>query len=363
MAPLVIAVLVVLVGSGLCSGSETALLSVPGVRARQLAEGGGRSARALFAIKQHVARPISAIVVINNVFNIVGSITVGVLAAAQFGEGWVGVVSGVLTFLVILFGEIMPKTLAERHAERFALVIAIPVLALTKLLTPIVVMFEVLMRPLTRGRRAPVTNESEIRLLAHIGGSEGIIEADEVEMIQRVFHLNDRTARDLMTPRTAVTWLDADRPIAEVKEAVVASPHSRILVVEHDDLDRAIGVALKDDLLTALLADGADRVRDHTRDVVGVPWLTRADDLLRLFRSQREHLVLVVDEFGGTMGVVALEDVIEVLTGPILDETDERADLRGYARARAKARIRRRQSVGRPGGTDDAAPGGRRSAR
>jgi len=353
MAQLVLTVLVVLVGSGLCSGSETALLSVPDVRARQLAEDGSRRARALLGIKQHLARPISAIVVLNNIFNIVGSITVGAVAAAQFGDRWVGVVSAVLTFLVILLAEIMPKTLAERHSERFALIVALPVLALTKLLTPLVVVFETLMKPLTRGRRAPLTNESEIRLMAHIGGSEGIIEEDEVEMIQRVFQLNDRTAQDLMTPRTAVTRLDADRTVDDARDAIVASPHSRILVVENDDVDRAIGVALKDDLLTALLTHGPDRVRDHTRDVVGVPWLTRADDLLRLFRSQRDHLVLVVDEFGGTMGVVALEDVIEVLTGPILDETDERADLRDYARA--MARIRRR-GADRP--TDDEPPTG-----
>lgn len=348
MALLVVAILVVLVGSGLCSGAETALLSVPEVRVRQMAEDRSRRARALLAIKQHMARPISAIVVLNNIFNIVGSITVGVIATREFGEAWVGVVSAVLTFLVILFAELMPKTLAERHAERVAIAVAIPVFAITKLLTPLVLLFETLMKPLTRGQRAPLTNESEIRLLAHIGGSEGIIEADEVEMIQRVFQLNDRTAKDLMTPRTAVTWLEADRPVAEARDEIVASPHSRIIVAENNDLDDCIGVALKDDLLAAMLDGGTDTVRDHTRDVVGVPWMTRADDLLRQFRSQREHLVLVVDEFGGTMGVVALEDVIEIITGPILDETDQRADLQGYARAKAKARLRSRQPAQRP---------------
>jgi Mg2+/Co2+ transporter CorB len=111
MGGLVVTVLVVLLGSGLCSGAEAALLSVPEVRARQLAEQGGRSARALLAIKERIARPISAIVVLNNVFNIVGSIMVGRAAPAVFGAGWVGVVSGVLTFLIILFAEILPKTL------------------------------------------------------------------------------------------------------------------------------------------------------------------------------------------------------------------------------------------------------------
>jgi CBS domain containing-hemolysin-like protein len=338
MGTLVGAVLVVLIGSGLCSGSEIALLSVPDVRARQLAEDGGKRARALLAIKQHIARPIAAIVVLNNVFNIVGSIAVGSIAIAVYGERWVGVVSGVLTFLVILFSEIVPKTLAERYAEQVALAVSVPVQALTTLLTPLVVLFEVLMRPLTRGERPPSISEAEIRLLAGIGRSEGVIEEDEMEMIQRVFQLNDRLARDLMTPRTAVTWLDADRPLADAADDILVSEHSRIVIAE-GDLDRTVGVASKHDLLAALLRDpDAATLAEHARPVEAVPWLAPADDLLLLFRRRREHLAIVVDEYGGTMGVVTLEDVIEVLTGPIVDETDRRPDLRDYARARALRR-------------------------
>lgn len=340
MVALVVTVLVVLVGSGLCSGSETALLSISSVRARQLAESGGRRAHALLAIKERIARPISAIVVLNNIFNIVGSIAVGTVATAVFGQRWVGVVSGVLTFLVILFAEIMPKTLGERYAEQVSLWVALPVRGVTWLLTPLVVLFEVLLRPLTRGKRSPTTNEQEIRLLADIGRSEGIIEDDEVEMIKRVFQLNDRTARDLMTPRTMVTWLDADRPIADARDEILASEHSRIAVAR-GDLDDVIGVAFKHDLLAALLDDTTASVGDHVRPVDAVPWLIRADDLLQRFRQNRSHLVLVIDEYGGTMGVVTLEDVLEVLTGPIVDETDRRPDLRRYARARGHARAHR----------------------
>ena len=339
LGPLIVTVLIVLIGSGLCSGTETALLSVPSVRARQLAEAGGRQARALLAIKEHIARPIAAVVVLNNIFNIVGSIAVGRVAVATFGVAWVGVVSGVLTFLVILFSEIMPKTLAERHAERVALWTALPMRALTLVLTPVVMVFEVLTRPLTRGERGPSTNEAEIRLLAGIGRSEGVIEADEMEMIQRVFQLNDRLARDLMTPRIAVTWLPADQPIEEARADIIASEHSRILVAD-GDLDQVIGVALKHDLLAALLEGSGATVGDHARPVEAVPWLARADDLLQQFRRGRQHLVLVIDEHGGTMGLVTLEDVLEVLTGPIVDETDLRPDLRGYARARARQRTR-----------------------
>jgi CBS domain containing-hemolysin-like protein len=332
----VVSVLTVITGSALCSGSETALLSVPILRARQLAEGGGKRARALLAIEEEIARPISAIVVLNNVFNIVGSIFVGNVAARVFGDAWVGVVSGVLTFLVILLSEILPKTLGERYAEQVALWIALPVRAITTALTPLVVVFETLMRPVTGGDRPPPTNEAEIRLLARIGRVEGIIEEDEADMIQRVFQLNDRSAQDLMTPRTAVTWLEANRPIAEAREDILASEHSRIVVAD-GHLDHVVGVALKHDLLAALLDDAAGTtVGLRARPAHVVPWLVRADDLLERFRRQREHLMIVADEHGGVMGVVTLEDVIEVLTGEIVDETDRRPDLRQYARNRRR---------------------------
>jgi len=344
MGSLIAAILVVLVGSALCSGTETALLSVPEIRVRQLADDGGRSARALLAIKQSIARPISAIVVLNNIFNIVGSIAVGTIATGVFGERWVGVVSGVLTFLVILFAEIMPKTLGERYAEKASLAVAIPVRGLTTVMTPLVVLFEVLMRPLTKGERSPSVSEAEIRILARIGRSEGVIEDDELEMIHRVFQLNDRTARDLMTPRTAVTSLDADRTLADARAEILASPHTRI-VVAPGDLDRAEGVAHKHDLLAGLLDDSDTTVGSYVRAVAAVPWIARADDLLQQFLEQRDHLALVIDEYGGFIGVVTLEDVIEVLTGPIMDETDRSSDLRAYARTRGRDRLVRWQGA------------------
>jgi CBS domain containing-hemolysin-like protein len=342
MLSVTLAVLVVLVGSALCSGTETALLSANAVRARHRADEGSRAAQALVQIKEHLARPIAAIVVLNNVFNIVGSIAVGTLAAAEFGERWVGVVSGVLTFLVILFAEILPKTLGERYADRVALWVALPVRWVTVAMTPVVLLFEVLTRPLVAGGRAPSISEAEIRLLARIGRSEGVIEDAEMEMIHRVFELNDRTARDLMTPRVAVTWLDGATPVGDVSDEVLRSPHSRI-VVAPGDLDQADQVVHKQDLLRALLEQPSAPVAELARPLLVVPWVTKADQLLRQFQREREHLALVVDEFGGSVGVVTLEDVLEVLTGPIVDETDQRADLRAYARARAATRLRHRR--------------------
>ena len=129
-----------------------------------------------------------------------GSIVIGSLAAEVFGDTLLGVFSGVLTFLVIVFAEILPKTLAEQHAQRIALIMAIPVRGMTWVMTPFVVLLERITAPFTRRGRLPTTNETEIKLLASIGYQEGIIEADEAEMIRRVFRLNDITAAQIMTP-------------------------------------------------------------------------------------------------------------------------------------------------------------------
>ena len=159
--------------------------------------------------------------------------------------------SGLLTFLVIIFSEIIPKTLGERFATRISLWAARPVLGITYILTPVVWLIERLTAPITKGRiGTPTTSEGEIKLLATIGQQEGIIEQDESEMIQRVFRLNDATAADLMTPRVAMTYLPADLTLAEAQEQIIASPHSRIIVT-NEAIDDVIGMVLKYELLTA----------------------------------------------------------------------------------------------------------------
>lgn len=188
--------------------------------------------------------------------------------------------------------------------------------------------------PFTRKEKLPTTNESEIMLLAKIGYQEGIIEDDEAEMIQRVFLLNDLAASDLMTPRTALTYLRGDLSLAASRVEIVTSQHTRIIVIE-ESLDRVIGVALKDELLTAMVEGKRDRkIAEFIRKVRFVPETIQADRLLKLFQKSRSHLAVVVDEYGTVSGVVTLEDVLEVLTGEIVDETDRIIDLQAAARKR-----------------------------
>ena len=336
MLKLAIAVLIMLIGSALCSGTETALLSVSILKARQLAQSRNPRALALLAIRQRINRPIATIVILNNLFNIVGSIVIGSVAADVFGDALLGVFSGILTFLVIVFAEILPKTLAEQHAQPIALIMAMPTQGVTWAMTPLVVLLERITAPFTRKGRQPITNETEIKLLASIGYQEGIIEQDEAEMIRRVFRLNDIEAANIMTPRVELTYLPAEAAIANLKDEIIASQHSRILLVE-EDIDHIQGIALKDDLLTALIQNqGEHPISTLQRPVRFIAETERADKLLQAFQTNQEHIAVVVDEYGGVSGVVTLEDVLEELTGEIVDETDLNVDLQALARQRRK---------------------------
>ncbi|RMF24282.1 MAG: HlyC/CorC family transporter [Cyanobacteria bacterium J083] len=332
MLQLIIVVLFVLSGSAICAAAETALLSIPNIRVRQLAQSKKPAALALLHIREKISRPIATIVVLNNTFNIIGSIVIGSLAVDILGDAWLGVFSGFLTFLIIVFGEIIPKTLGERYNETISLFLAIPIQLVTIVFTPMIWLIEKVTQPVTGTQKLPTTTEAEIRFLTKIGYQEGVIEDDEAEMIQRVFQLNDMNAADLMTPRITITYLPGDLTLAEAKESIIASEHTRIIVTK-DSIDEVIGVALKDELLTAIIEGKSEqKVSTLARPVRFVPESIRADKLLQVFRSTREHLAVVLDEYGGVSGVVTLEDVLEVITGEIMDETDRTRDLQAIAR-------------------------------
>ena len=336
MLVLIVAVTIVIVTSGLCSGTEAALFSAPTISVRRLAEENHRGAKPLLQIRENMSRPIATIVILNNIANIVGSITVGGIAVGVLGDAWLGVFSGVLTFMVIIFSEIVPKTMGERYPLPIGLAAARPVQILTFLMKPIVWMIERITAPITAGATVATTNEAEIRMLAAIGGREGIIEEDESEMIQRVFHMNDVTAGELMTPRVAMTTLDASQSLASAKKQIVNSPHSRMVVLG-DSPDDVRGVALQNDLLAALIEDKSEcQIDEFTSETHFVPLYVRADRLLVDFRESRRHLAVVIDEYGGVAGVITLEDVLETLAGNIVDETDLFDDLRATARARGR---------------------------
>ena len=332
MLMLLIAIGIVLLSSAICSGSEAALFSVPIVKVRRLAQSNRPNTLALLSIREQMNRPIATIVILNNIANIVGTSVVVVVATDVLGDRWLGLVSGTLTFLVILFSEIIPKTVGERYSEQIAVIIARPVAGLTRILTPLIWCIEKITNPLTAGGNRFTTDEAEIKLLAKMGQEAGTIEDDEFEMIRKIFDLNDMTAADLMTPRVVMTYLKGDLTLADAKEDILNSPHSRIIVIGETP-DQVTGVALKTELLAGIIEGELDQsISNFTYKVHFVLGRKRANQLLSIFQQTRQHLAVVVDEYGGVSGVVTLEDVLEVLTGQLVDETDTIVDLQEFAR-------------------------------
>ena len=327
---LILIILLVLLGSALFSGVEVALFSISLGKVMALQKRGKRGSKSLLKIKENISRPITVIVIFNNIVNIIGSILVGFYVTETLGSSWLGITSAVLTFLIIIFGEIIPKNIGENYAEKIGLFIAGPLLGLTKLLTPIVWLFEQITKRFNVKKN--IASEEEIKILSHLGHLEGSIEKDEKEMIQNVFRLNDLLAKDIMTPRSVMVAFQGGKSLGDIKDQIYDSKQSRIPVYGTDTND-IVGVCFLREILTALSrGEIARKVSDFTYDVMVISPKAKVDYLLILFQKKKNHLAIVKDKYGTVLGLVSLEDVLEQLVGEIVDETDEIADLQERAK-------------------------------
>jgi len=335
MTTLIILALAVVIGSGLFSGIEAALFSVPHSRVLVLKEQGKKGAAALAKIKENPQQAIIVIVIANNIVNIVGSIFVGVVATNLLGDAMIGIVSASLTFMIIVFGEILPKTIGENYSEKIGLLVSRPLTFGIKILSPLVWLLEQLTRRFSVVRK--IVSEEELHMLSELGHLEGSIEEDERDIIQKVFTLNDLTARDIMTPRTVISGLQKDAIVGDIRNDIYELNNSRIPVYG-ESMDDIVGLSYRKNLLIALAKDQDDRtIGSFTQSVLYVSDDMRVDDLLQLFLERREQLAIVKDEFEGTSGLVTLEDVLEQLVGEIVDEDDEVIDTREEAKREADA--------------------------
>ena len=318
---LLLLVVVVLLGSALCSGVEAAMLTVNPIRVHELAARRQpvAGARRLAQLRQRLGRTLSVLVIANNGFNIFGSLMLGGYAAWVFEQRGIGGValplfSIGLTVLVMLLGEILPKALGSRLALSVSLASAPFLHWLGLLLKPLVLLLERLLPAITAEAELS-TNEDEIRLLARLGSQKGQIEADEAAMIGKVFQLNDLTARDLMTPRVVAPTLDGALSL-EAQRQLLLDNNAAWWVVLGDQVDKVLGVASRERLLTALLENrGLLTPADLSESVDYVPEMIRADRLLTGFRRDSSGVRVVVDEFGGFVGVIGAESVLAVLAG------------------------------------------------
>lgn len=329
MTILTVIVIVLLLGSAFCSSSEAALFSVSESKIKSLQKEGKINGDSLLALKKNITSSVASIVLLNNVFNIAGTILAGVVASEVLGDDWkIALFSGILTFLIILFGEILPKTFGERFALQYGLLVAKPLLINRWLLYPLLWLLEKINHGLFGARTQSLVSEEEIKVMVEQGYQSRLIEHDEQSLINNVFKMNDKTANDIMTPRVHIFSLEENLPIADQKNLLIESSHSRIPLFQDDHDDITSYVLLREALEELAMSDGQKSPKDIAYPILKIKETTKVDSLLVMFQKRREHMALVVDEFGGTSGLVTLEDVLEELVGEIMDETDEVVDMR-----------------------------------
>ncbi|MCB9521507.1 MAG: HlyC/CorC family transporter [Myxococcales bacterium] len=323
-----------LVGSAFFSGAETALTGLDRMRTRRLIDTGGRGARALELWLKRPAELLTTILIFNNIVNITASalatqFATSVLADAALpgGVSPIAVAVGVMTFLLLTFGEITPKTVARAHADALA-PLAVTILKPLYIATrPINAGFVALSSMISRvdtGDAKPFVSEEDLGYLFELGGEEGSIPGDQAEILDAVLELDDKLARDVMVPRDEVIAVPISMGFDDLLAFIVDAGHSRVPVFMRT-LDTVVGVVYAKDLL-ALLATDFDRHRFHIRDILRRVEFTPADRpidaLLRQMKDRRSHLAVVREE-RRTVGVVTLEDIIETLIGEVFDEYDD----------------------------------------
>ena len=333
--------------SFLCSLWEAVLLSVTPTYAHLKREEGGAIGRQLHAFKSNIDRPLAAILTLNTIAHTVGAIGVGDQAATIWADtnAWVTklIIPVAMTLGILILSEIIPKTIGASYWRQLAPFTVRSLQIIVTLLAPLVWLSQLLTRMLKRGQENNSPSRSEFLTMAKIGAQHGVIDAQESAIIASLLRFERVRARDIMTPRTVVVTAPEDMSIEDYHRSHDVMPFSRIPVYE-GATDHITGFILKDELLAKLVAnEGHQHIGSIRREIPVIGEDYPLPDLFSTFLSRRDHIALVVDEFGGMAGIVTMEDVIETLLGlEIVDESDHAEDMQVHARAqweqRAKAR-------------------------
>ena len=344
MTALAITVIVAVSISALCSMLEAMLYSVPWTSLEKMRESGSRSGMALHYLRSNVARPISAILTLNTIANTAGASVAGALAAAVLSPKEMPLFAVFFTLLVLLFGEIIPKTLGVAYCEGIGRALALPLLFLTRIMTPFTWITEKVTRLFTPATSAPEATEEDISAMVRLSREAGSIKQYEETFIGNVLALDNKHAYDVMTPRTVVFSLSGSLTLEEAHDIPEFWNFSRIPVYE-DDKENIVGWVLRRDVFRQLDEDrGAMKLREVMKPIHFILESVTLDKVLSELLNRHQHIFAVLDEYGGLAGVITLEDVLEELIGrDIVDESDVAEDLRSLARQRRAAVMQERE--------------------
>ncbi len=318
--------------SFLCSIMEAVLLSVsPSFVARQEQAGHPLGAR-LRKFKDNVDQPLAAILSLNTIAHTVGAAGAGAQAAAVFGDAYIGVISAILTFLILVVSEIIPKTLGAAYWRQLAPWVVRALKVTIWSMYPLVKLADTLTRWLTKGKAKSKVHREEFIALAELGSKQGVFHKYESRILNNLFCFREVRTRDIMTPRTVLFALSENLAVDETLSLHTHIPFSRIPVYG-ENLDKVTGFVLQNEILQAGQEKGGTLLSELRRELVVVPEGLPLHKLFEKLMDEQAHIALVVDEHGGTEGVVTLEDFMETLLGlEIVDEVDTVEDMQALAR-------------------------------
>ncbi len=327
-----------LVVSFLCSIWEAAMLSTPVSHIELLVQEGRQAGLIMQRLRQNVEQPISAILTLNTIAHTVGAFGAGAEATVIFGSEFEGLIAIVLTLLILVFSEIIPKTLGAVYAKPLTPFTAYSLRALLLLLKPAVFAFEFITRSMRPSHEPPTVTRSELQVMARISAEEGGIQERENRVVANLLQLADVQVETIMTPRTVVLMFQEEQTVADIMRSYTFLPFSRIPIYGESS-DDVSGYVLRHEIYRRAAADEHDlKLREIGRKLDVVPETNSVAQVLDEFIARKDHIFLVIDEYGGTAGLITLEDTVETLLGiEILDESDAVADLQELARRRYKS--------------------------
>ncbi|BCS90142.1 hemolysin family protein [Pseudodesulfovibrio sediminis] len=333
MIELILAVGVAVFVSMFCSVAEAALYSMTWADIEKLKDSGRKSASVLHKLRSNIDEPITAILTLNTCAHTAGAAVAGWAWANLYGKETLWLFTMCFTVIILIFTEILPKTVGVLYSDSIAPPLARPLKGMVWLFRPVIAVMGVLSRAVNRKDGKPDHTEDDIRAIVSLTRRSGVIKPYEEQSIRNILSLDLKTAEEIMTPRTVVFSMSSEMTVAEAREKHPDWPHSRIPVFDEDPED-IVGVIYRRQVLEAL-ADDRDELRlsDLMLPVQFVLETITLDKLLVKFLGSRLHLCVVLDEYGGVAGVVTLEDVLEEILGSeIVDETDQVVDMRELAR-------------------------------
>ena len=322
--------------SALCSMLEATLLSTPLSYVTGLEEQGVKGAQRLKRLKQNPDRPISAILCLNTIANTVGASIVGSLVYEVYGDALVGVFSTVFTFAILIFSEIIPKTIGANYWRSLALTASAIISMMIFITYPLVWLLEILQKRISSRSNQVSISREDISAMVSVATEEEVIETEEKKMIQNLLKLDEMTAHEIMTPSTVVEMAEGQMTIREFYDSDLT--HSRILVYDEDNDEYVIGYVLRQTVLEEMAEDKfSTTIREISRPILTFPENEPVGNIWEKFLEKKEHISVIIDEYGTFRGIVTMEDVIETMLGhEIVNEKDEVVDMQEYAKEQWK---------------------------